>query len=74
MPDTIKVGTNRIANNAVTANTIATGAVTNEKLKEPNALEDLFLMLIRKENAKKLYNFRTKKSISKCTDNTVSSA
>ena len=44
MPDTIKVGTNRIANNAVTANTIATGAVTNAKLKEPNALEDLFLM------------------------------
>ena len=44
MPDTIKVGTNRIANNAVTANNIATGAVTNSKLAEPNAFEDYFLL------------------------------
>jgi hypothetical protein len=44
MPDTIKVGPNRLANNAVTANVIAAGAVTNSKLSEPNAFEDYFLM------------------------------
>jgi hypothetical protein len=33
MPDIIRVGTNRIANNAV-----------NAKLQEPNAFEDYFLM------------------------------
>lgn len=44
MPDTIKVGPNRLANNAVTANTIANGAVTNSKLQEPNAFEDYFLL------------------------------
>jgi hypothetical protein len=44
MPDIIRVGTNRIANNAVTANNIANGAVTNAKLQEPNAFEDYFLM------------------------------
>jgi len=44
MPDTIKVGSNRLANNSVTSNTIASGAVTNEKLAEPNAFEDYFLL------------------------------
>lgn len=44
MPDTIKVGTNRLANNSVTANNIADGAVTNAKLQEPNAFEDYFLL------------------------------
>ena len=44
MPDTIRVGQNRLANNAVTANTIAAGAVTNSKLSEPNAFEDYFLL------------------------------
>ena len=44
MPDIIRVGSNRLANNAVTANVIATGAVTNSKLSEPNAFEDYFLM------------------------------
>ncbi len=51
---TQRIGTNRIANtavsaiklanNAVTANVIATGAVTNSKLSEPNAFEDYFLL------------------------------
>ena len=54
MPDTIRVGSNRLANNAVTANiiaggavttnAIAAGAVTNSKLSEPNAFEDYFLL------------------------------
>jgi hypothetical protein len=44
MPDTIRVGPNRLANNSVTANTIAAGAVTNSKLSEPNAFEDYFLL------------------------------
>ena len=54
MPDTIRVGPNRLANNAVTANiiaggavttnAIAGGAVTNSKLSEPNAFEDYFLL------------------------------
>ena len=54
MPDTIRVGPNRLANNAgtaniiaggaVTTNAIAAGAVTNSKLSEPNAFEDYFLL------------------------------
>ena len=39
-----KVESGRIAIGAVTANSIANGAVTNVKLAEPNAFEDYFLL------------------------------
>ena len=35
---------NNMGVRAVSANNIAPGAITNTKLAEPNALEDLFLM------------------------------